>query len=664
MALSDRAHLPPTDACGPYSPWGKLMELLDIPDQRIPMPDGITLSARLWRPEGAVVPAVIEMIPYRKRDGTAARDEAIHPWLAMQGYACLRVDLRGCGDSQGVLTDEYSPQELADACAVIAWAAAQDWCTGAVGMMGKSWGAFNALQVAALQPPALKAVIAVCGTVDRFGHDIHFKGGCLLGENFGWASTMLSYSSRPPDPALREDWREEWLRRLEGNPWLAPRWAGHQTRDAYWRHGSVGEDWSRLTVPILAFGGWADGYVNMVPALVDHAAGPVRGIIGPWVHLYPHMAVPGPRIGFLTEAKVWLDRWLKGVGEVETGLYRYVQLSAPPDPSAGFRPGRWVGPGGGVTWQSQPLGEALAGALPARIATPQHLGLAAGEYFPTGDHGEMPGDQAADDRLSVCFDGPVLDEGLVVAGAPRLKLRLTSDQPRTQIIARLCDVAPDGTSLRISHGMLNLSHRDDPAAPRPLRPGEVVEVTIPLDELAHQLAPGHRLRLALSTSYWPFLWPQPVAASLTLHGGTLDLPTLAAATDWTPPPPEPLPAPTQTQARPGGWSRTATVDPVTGRHVLTVVEDTGETREAHGLTHGERVEERWEIAADDPLSARATITWDQRLSRDGWEVQTLAETEMTGNATHLRLTARVVAWEGQEKVFEREEVFEVPRDWA
>ena len=170
-----------------------MADLNDIPDQRIPMPDGIALSARLWCPATAgPVPAVIEMIPYRKRDGTAARDEAIHPWLAARGYACLRVDLRGSGDSQGVLTDEYTPQELADACAVIGWAAAQSWCTGAVGMMGKSWGAFNALQVAALQPPALKAVVVVCGTVDRFGHDIHFKGGCLLGENFGWASTMLS----------------------------------------------------------------------------------------------------------------------------------------------------------------------------------------------------------------------------------------------------------------------------------------------------------------------------------------------------------------------------------------------------------------------------------------------------------------------------------------
>ena len=641
-----------------------MADLNDIPDQRIPMPDGIALSARLWCPATAgPVPAVIEMIPYRKRDGTAARDEAIHPWLAARGYACLRVDLRGSGDSQGVLTDEYTPQELADACAVIGWAAAQSWCTGAVGMMGKSWGAFNALQVAALQPPALKAVVVVCGTVDRFGHDIHFKGGCLLGENFGWASTMLSYSSRPADPALRPDWRKDWLRRLDANPWLAPRWAGHQTRDGYWRHGSVSEDWSRLQVPILAFGGWADGYMNMVPALVENAPAPVRGIIGPWVHLYPHMGLPGPRIGFLTEALAWWDRWLKGRGEVETGLYRYVQHSTVPDACASFRPGHWIGPSDGVV-RTLTLGADLHGPLPAYIATPQHLGLSAGEYFPTGDHGEMPGNQAADDALSVCFDGPILVAPLTLAGAPMLRFRLVSDQPRAQLIARLCDVAPDGTSLRIAHGMLNLSHRDDPSAPEPLRVGEAIALTIPLDNLAHRLAPGHRLRLALSTSYWPFLWPQAVKATLTVEAGTLDLPVLSEAPDWTPTHPDPLPKARQTMTLPARWSREATLDPLTGRHVLTIVEDSGDTVEPHGLIHGETMTERWEIAPDDPLSGRAMITWDQRLSREGWAVRVLAETEMSGNASHLRMTARVTAWEGTDKVFEREEAVEVPREWV
>jgi hypothetical protein len=245
-----------------------------------------------------------------------------------------------------------------------------------------------------------------------------------------------------------------------------------------------------------------------------------------------------------------------------------------------------------------------------------------------------------------------------------LRLKLASDQPWAHLIARLCDVSPDGTSLRISHGMLNLSHRNDPAAPEPLPVGEPVEVTIPLDHLAHHLEPGHRLRLALSTTYWPFLWPLAERAALTVAEGRLDLPVLTGAARWTPPHPEPLPPPRQTVARPGQWSREATVDPLSGAHVLTIVEDTGDTREPHGLIHGETMTERWEIAPDDPLSARATIVWEQRLSRGDWSVQTLAETSMTGNATHLRMAARVTAWDGAEKVFEREETVEVPRDWV
>lgn len=640
-------------------------------DQRIAMPDGVHLSARLWRPSAdAPVPAILEMIPYRKRDGTAVRDEAIHPCIAAHGYACLRVDLRGSGESEGILTDEYTAEELADACAVIAWAAAQPWCSGAVGMMGKSWGAFNALQVAALQPPALKAVIAVCGTTDRFADDIHFKGGCLLAENFGWASVMLSYSSRPADPALRRDWREDWLRRLEANPWLAPRWAGHQTRDAYWRHGSVCEDWARLTVPILAIGGWADGYMNMVRALAGNALGPVKGIIGPWVHLYPHMAVPRPRIGFLTEALRWWDHWLKGIPtgvEADPDLRLYLQDWAMPDPAAQDRPGQWISlpaKSAAVT-VTLPLGAGGLGpetALPALIASPQILGAASGEYFPTGDHGEMAGDQAADDAMSLCLDGPVLDAPLALVGREVLRMVLASDQPLGFVVARLCDVAPDGTSSRIAHGTLNLCHRDGSADPQPMTPGQPVEVTLVLDDMAHRLPQGHRLRLALSNSYWPFLWPSPVAGGLTLSGGAIDLPVLTmAAADWHPPPPEPLPAPRQQTTRPGGWSRRTETDPKTGHQTLIIRDDTGDTTEPHGLTHGETVQEIWEIAPDDPLSARATITWEQRLSRGNWRVRTLTETQMTGSASDLRMTARLTAWEGDVQLFSREWDELVPR---
>ena len=203
----------------------------------IPLRDGTRLAARLWLPDDAEaepVPALLEYLPYRKRDGTHERDALTHPWLAGHGYGCIRVDIRGSGESDGVLTDEYSQQELDDGLEVIAWLAAQPWCSGAVGMFGISWGGFNALQVAALRPPALKAIVTLCSTDDRYADDVHYMGGAKLNAGFGWAGFFFADMCHPPDPALvGERWREMWLRRLEALPLFLERWLSHPRRDAY-----------------------------------------------------------------------------------------------------------------------------------------------------------------------------------------------------------------------------------------------------------------------------------------------------------------------------------------------------------------------------------------------------------------------------------------------
>jgi uncharacterized protein len=658
-------------------------------DMGIVMSDGCRLSARVWMPEDAQskpVPAILEYIPYRKRDGTLPRDEMMHRYFAGHGYAAVRVDMRGCGDSQGLMVDEYTEQELADAEEVIAWLAAQPWCSGAVGMMGKSWGGFNCLQTAFRQPPALKAVVSVCATTDRFADDIHFKGGCLLGENFGWGAVMLSYSSRPADPALRPDWRSDWLQRLEAEPWLAPLWARHQARDSYWKHGSVYEDYACMTVPVQIWGGWADNYMNTVAALVSNVPAPVKGIVGPWVHQYPHSAVPGPRVGFLQEALRWWDRWLKGVanGAEDDPAYRVYRLeSAPPDASAKHRGGEWVAetawPSPRVQRQIMHLAQAPAGAshgLPfgqmqpqagpafsMEIATPQHLGMHTGEFFPMGLNAEMPGDQAGDDAQSVCFDGPVLQAPLDLVGAARLSLRLSSDKPLGFVVARLCDVGPDGASVRIAHGMMNLCHRDSREAPSALVPGAEVEVVFNIDQMAYRFAPGHRLRLALSNSYWPFVWPSPEAGRLTLGAGTLELPVhQGAGAEWAPPPPEHASPWKHKVLRAGNTTRKIETDLITGKVALRIVDDLGDAENLdHGLCTGETMTELWEIHPADPLSARAVHTWEQRLSRGDWRVRTQVWAEMTATANHLRLKAHLQAFEGDDLVFERSFDEEVAR---
>ncbi|MBU2189950.1 MAG: CocE/NonD family hydrolase, partial [Alphaproteobacteria bacterium] len=415
---------------------------LEFPDMGIVMPDGCRLSARVWMPVDAdqdPVPAILEHLPYRKRDGTTARDSLTHPYFAGHGYACLRVDMRGNGDSDGLMEDEYSEQELQDACDVIAWAAAQPWCSGKVGMMGISWGGFNALQVAAKGPAALKAIITLCSTDDRYADDIHYKGGLLLNENMGWGATMLSYSSRPPDPAIVGDkWRAMWLERLEHEPFLPAVWLSHQTRDAYWKRGSVCEDFSAIKAAPLAIGGWGDGYKNAVSRLVAGIDAPAKGIVGPWIHKYPHFAVPKPAIGFLQEALRWWDHWLK---DIETGVENdpamrlYVMESEPPRDWYEERPGRWIAEPVWPVPDRAPLrftlgaGNRLAAdatpMAPTIIASPQDCGLAGGEYCAIWLGPELPGDQRIDDEKSACFDSEPLDAPLDIVGAPVISLTLS-----------------------------------------------------------------------------------------------------------------------------------------------------------------------------------------------------------------------------------------------
>ncbi|MGZ2258752.1 CocE/NonD family hydrolase [Roseobacter sp. A03A-229] len=655
-----------------------LREIKELTDHGLTLSDGTRLSARVWRPMDAAehpVPVILEYLPYRKRDGTVARDALTHPWFAARGYACVRVDMRGNGDSEGLMQDEYTPQELSDAVEVITLLAAEPWCSGTVGMMGISWGGFNGLQVAALAPEALKAVITLCSTVDRFADDIHYKGGCLLNENLGWGATMWSYSSRAPDPALRDDWREIWLQRLENEPFLPSTWLRHQRRDAYWQHGSVCEDYSAIKAKVLAIGGWGDAYKNAVPQLVQALPG-CKGIVGPWVHKYPHFAVPEPRIGFLQEALRWWDRWLK---DIDTGVeddpdYRaYLMDSARPARWYTDRPGRWVAEADGATAHIPHRTLYLSkhglsdgrGPISVPVCSPQDTGAEAGEYCAIWLGPEMPGDQREDDARSATFNTAASDQDTDIFGAPKVRLQLTSDMPQAQIAVRLCDVHPDGASTRITYGVLNLSHREDPADPRPMPVGAPMPVELWLDTIAYRLPKGHRLRLSISSTYWPLIWPAPQAATITLQGGSLHLPVRRTARrdEVSFPPPETAPPQSVETLRDATNSRTRDVDLKTGTVTLRIEDDFGKRRDLdHGLISGSTARETWSIHPDDPLSARGTCHWTQELERDDIRLRTETSCEMWSDPTHFHLTARLEAYENDTLIYDRDLSDSIPRD--
>ncbi len=666
-----------------------LREVSENPHLQIPLPDGCTLSARVWIPADAdlqPVPAILEHLPYRKRDGTVHRDELTHPWMAARGYACIRTDMRGSGESDGLMTDEYTEQELQDACDVIAWLCDQPWCDGNIGMMGISWGGFNSLQVAALKPAGLKAIITLCSTVDRFADDIHYKGGCLLNENIGWASNMLSYASPPPDPMLvGADWQTLWMNRLNNQPFLGSIWLREQSRSDYWKHGSVCEDYNAIEAAVLSIGGWHDGYRNTIAHLVENLSAPVKGIVGPWIHKYPHYAKPQPAIGFLQEAQRWWDQWLKGI---DTGVnqdpdYRvWLMNSVKPERWLDERPGQWIdepalpspnivttqwhlsNAHGNSKTQGNTMDKAISSGLSVSVASPQTCGQNTGEYFPFTFGPELPDEQSADDKQSVCFDTSLLTGEITIVGAPTLAIKFDSTQPKAFIAVRLCDVRPDGTSALITMGVLNLLHRDSAEVPATLVPGETYNATVTLDQIAYKIGQGHKLRIALSTTYWPFIWPSPVAATLHLTEATLNLPERTQPDADNTRFEEPVTAPGwQTETlRESSSTRSTSVDDKTGTLITVIDNDFGEVKDCnHDLRNGSRVTERWSIHPDDPLSAKAELHWQQTGGRDDWHWRTDAHTTMHSDTDNFYVKARLTVVNNDEVILEREFQDTIPR---
>jgi putative CocE/NonD family hydrolase len=662
-------------------------EVREVENLWIPMPDGVKLAARLWLPDDAdshPVPAILEYIPYRKRFGTAERDAITHHYVAGHGYACIRVDIRGSGESNGVLADEYTQVELDDGYEVIRWLAEQTWCDGNVGMIGISWGGFNGLQIAAMRPPALKAIVTLSSTDDRYADDVHHMGGCLLGDNLSWASTMFAYNSLPPDPAIvGSKWRKMWFERLEGSGlWLA-NWLRHQRRDDYWRHGSVCEDYGAIRCPVYAISGWADGYSNAVFRMVQNLRVPTKGLIGPWSHSYPHIAEPGPAIDFLAELLRWWDYWLKGIdtGIMDEPILRaWMQDSVPPTTSYVERPGRWVAE---LEWPSPNISERrfhLTGhrlvdddvevnAQEIPLQSPITVGLFAGKWCSYASGPDLAHDQRREDGGALVFQTAPLDADLETMGATIAELEVSTDRPVAMLAARLSDVQPDDKATRVSYGLLNLTHRDGSEAPQPLEPGRRYRVTIRLNEVAHRFPAGHRLRVSISTSYWPLAWPPPVPFRLTLFNkdSRIRIPVREPRDEdrLLKPFGEPRGAPPPRKRVDSAPHRNWLVhhDLARDEASLEVINDAGTyTFDDYGLTVGSTARELYSSIGDDIDSIRAETCWKRSLSRGDWKIRTITRTILTSTSEHFHVAAMLDAYEGDQRVYSRNWDESIARD--
>ena len=571
-------------------------------------------------------------------------------------------------------------QEQDDAREVIAWIARQPWCSGAVGMMGISWGGFNALQVAARRPPALKAIISHCSTDDRYADDVDYIGGCVLAHDMlVWSSRMLAINALPPDPRIvGERWREMWLDRLAHTPPYIETWLAHQRRDDYWRHGSVCEDYAAIACAVYAIGGWMDGYVNAVPRLLAGLPGPRKGLIGPWAHTWPEHGAPAPAIGFLQEALRWWDYWLKGIdtGVMDEPMLRaWMPDTVVPGPQSVARSGRWIAepswPTPNVTTRRLMLNALTLDPLPGEATTLHHCGmqtagLDAGSWCPYDD--EPPPDQRAEDGLALAFTSVPLAEPLELLGAPEVTLTLAADRACAVVAVRLCAVAPGGASTLLSRGFLNLTHREGHEHPLPLVPGAHETVTIPLKTMACALPAGHRLRLAVSSTYWPWLWPSPEPVTLSVITGAASYLSL----------PVRPPTPNDDQLTPFGepeWAHEAVADVVAEPPVRTLTRDlfnglhtlqdrsfVRTTHHAIALTEEHGMVDTYRITEDDPLSAAVISETTQRLQRGAWSVRIETRSTMTADRTTFHLTNTVDAYDGEEQVYTMARTCSIPRD--
>jgi uncharacterized protein len=573
---------------------------MTVQEARIPVRDGTELAVTLYlppQPGGGPVPALLEYLPYRKDDAMLARDYELYAYLATHGYAGARVDIRGTGGSGGDLPEgEYTETEQRDAEDVIAWLAAQPWCTGAVGMWGISWGGFNAIQVALRRPPALKAIIAVDASDDLFHDDVHYIDGLLHLDEYALMIDQLNALPPAPDYPLDE---ATLARRFDSEPWLLT-WLARQQDGPYWRRASLRPDYGRLTVPAFLIGGWYDGYRDSVPRMLAAAPAPVKIMIGPWNHTFPHDAVPGPAVEWRADAVRWWDHWLKGAGNgimAEPPVTVYVRDWYPPDPDLAEIPGRWrtetAFPPERTVYRAWYCGpERNLSADPPRrdsaaLRYVASAGVEAGHWW-----GELTVDQRGADAFSLVFDSPPLAEEVEILGFPLVELHGSADAEPLHWFGRLCDVAPDGTVTLVTGG--GRAGRPDPLRdggslsgstvppPRPAAGAGAAEgagSALPLElHVTSWVFPrGHRIRLALSNAMWPMIWPTPRQATATVRLG------------------------------PDGTRLVLPVVPPAGRPAPVFAEP-GPAEHAPGVrTRGEMLPVRWTLQRDD--TGTTAIWW-------------------------------------------------------
>ena len=649
------------------------------------MPDGVKLAADLYMPvtsaPGERFPVLLEYVPYRK-DESRARNYSLYSYFVEHGYVVARVDIRGTGNSQGrTIPYEYSDIELDDGEVVIDWLARQDWSTGQVGMFGISWGGFNSIQMALRQPPALKAFIALMATEELYQEDVHYIDGIMHTDS--WMMSHDLYNSMPAAPDFTMD--EQWLRdRFEVKPSVYT-YMRQQRDGPFWDRASARGRYDQIKIPGFHIGGWYDGYRNSLPRMLENVQAPVKAMIGPWDHYFPHNAWPEPQMEWRHEAVRWWDHWLKGI---DTGIMDepafavYVRDWHPPEPSLERVAGHWRWEEG---WPIERIRDEVYFARDDHSLSPvageesvHSLDYQASVGLEGGGSvmwwGNIPPDQQPMDDKSLVYDSAPLDAPLEILGLPRALLNVAANAARANWIVRISDVSPDGQVTQVTGAGFNGTHRNSARQPEDLVPGEYIDLDIEMQFTSWVFPAGHRIRIAVSNAMWPMLWPTPFPMTTQLNlggsqGARLILPMVPKADRPVPAFKKPQPSSdldgfeVLDAGNVSGYGEISAVqqDPQTG-------DVFGEARNSGGMRYPwgvERFEERIEHRTSNTDPARTSVKGTYTLVQE-LEGRTLSfeqEVEFSSDATQFRLIFKRRARVDGEVLHEKEWDEVIPRDF-
>ncbi|MEM9778045.1 MAG: CocE/NonD family hydrolase C-terminal non-catalytic domain-containing protein, partial [Chloroflexota bacterium] len=398
---------------------------------------------------------------------------------------------------------------------------------------------------------------------------------------------------------------------------------------------------------------------------------PCRAIAGPWAHQYPHLATPGPAADFLGEAADWWRQWLDGedTGQMSAAAYRAFAGEGGLESVNGYAanmPGRWLA----SDWHFESyrdheidlflseygLTDEKILAPPLSFCSPVDTGTAAGELIPHCLGPEMAVDHRPDDGGGLSFDSAPLVEPVDLWGDAELVVTLSSNRPTGNLIVWLTDVSPEGASKRVTHGMLNLLQRDGDHQAVPMPVDEPVTIRIKLDHVCHRFNPGHRIRLVLSTAYWPLVWPAPDNPTLTLAPelAILTLPAPADAREIDMAHPVAPPSANMRVIKPPKNERRVIHDQAKQRTIVEILDYYGEIEYVdNGMVNLGIKRERFEIGWLDHLSAEHHLHWTHMLRRGEWQVSTETKAKMTCDKNYFYLQVSITAFEQDAEVWRK-----------